>query len=278
MPEQATALQGATGFARKMAIRPELQTVHGGDLQELRYRGRVWGTMTRYPETTAEFAALLDKARRGSRHVINLMNAGDMGIRQYQVEKLPERQWARVGHLKVCKISEPARELGSNGFGRQLIHEPATLLVYDPLDPKAGCTRVQYDGYRNWRDRSTLPDATFAALMRSQRRGRGPDRPIVHCAGGIGRTLTVLVPHAFADYLAEARRRGHMVTHHDADAFITGIVQAARDIRGNFVLPDEHQRKTLYRWCEQALARHQRAFRHDPRRHGPTGRVATSAR
>ncbi len=245
---------GVTSFVGHEMLTRSLHTRHGGELQTLRFQWQPQGVMTRYPVHTQDVANMLQSALHSpSPRVINLMNPGDMNIHHSYVDRMPEGRSCRVGHLDVWKQTVGHENMGSNGYGGPIIHVRTMLHVRDPSHPLQPWRTVDHHAFQGWLDTTTPPPETFERMWRSLYEPGRVDQGVVHCAGGVGRTPTIMWRLAFQAYLDQANLQGRWVSPAETANFIDQLTTEARAMRGGQVLPAEGQIRLVYESCLRAL-------------------------
>ncbi|MCZ2495792.1 hypothetical protein GN316_03390 [Xylophilus sp. Kf1] len=241
---------GVTDFVAHQVLPRHLHTRHGGELQALVVHGQPLGVMTRYPVRTRDVAAMLKCALRSSApRIVNLMNPGDMGIPHSYVDRMPEGRPCRIGPLDVVRQTVGRQALGPNGHGGDLVQVRTLLHVRDRSQPLHPWRTIDHEAIQGWVDTARLPPRTFEHLWRSIYQPGRIDQGVVHCAGGVGRTPTLMWRLAFQSFLDQANRQGRLVTRAETANFLDKLTQEARAMRGNQVLPDEGQIRMLYESC-----------------------------
>lgn len=245
-PLEPGNLAGALQLSRKLHYRygEELQTVRIGP------NGTAVGVVTEYPRTPQAVANMLKKAKLSPHpRVVNLMDPGDMGIRTSYVDDLPEGVPTQVGDVWVKKISGIRESMGPNSarYGAtQIEHETATLLVFDPNKPSEGWSPVEYHAFKNWRDTTSLPPQTFERVWRSLYVPGRTYMDVIHCAGGVGRTGTVLLRLLGQVFLDQRSAAGNPATPQDIANFVRDMTILLRQLRGPQFLPDDGQIKMVH--------------------------------
>jgi len=237
-----------------------LHTRRGGELQTLCFQRQSQGVMTRYPGRTVEVAAMLQKALQSpSPRIVNLMNPGDMGVHHSYIDRMTEGRTCRVGHLDVWKQTLGRKKIGTDGRGGEVAHVRTRLHVRDPAQPLQPWRVVEHHAFPGWKDTKTVPPETFGRMWRSLYEPGRIDQGVVHCAGGVGRTPTLLWRLAFQSYLDRANRQGRTVSQPETASFLDQLTQESRAMRGGQVLPDPGQVRMLYDSCLRALPRQKAA-------------------
>lgn len=248
--------QGPTVFSANMRVTRSLHTRHGGELQTLRIGRREVGVMTRYPASDHDVADMLRSALQSHRpRVTNLMNRGDMGIDDSYVDALPEGKVCRVHDLEVFKVTRQPRYMGPNTENEPVWQERATLYVRDRGDRKSEWRPVEYNAFSKWLDTTAPPPATYERMWRALYVRGMQHWGVMHCAGGVGRTGTLLFRLVFQSWLDAANARGQRVSPAQAEHFLSDMITRARTLRGQQVMPDDGQRRLLYESCMRAVRR-----------------------
>lgn len=245
---------GVTDFVAHETVPRELHHRLGGELQTLRLDGGVRGVMTAYPHDSRQVADMLKRAMKGAQpRIVNLMNPGDGGIDQSYIDKMPEGRTCRIGPLRVRKTTIGQEDIGSNGHGGRIQHVRTRLMVRDEKSPNREWRAVDHHAFNGWIDTTELPPETFGRMWRSLYEPGRTDQGVMHCAGGVGRTPTLLWRLIFQQHLDSARRRNvHLSPAHRA-TFLHDLTAEARMMRGPQVLPDEGQLRMLYASCLRAV-------------------------
>ncbi len=214
------------------------QSIALSDLPKLHYG------LSGLPRDEHETAVLLLHAmRHGSNRLVNLWNPGDAGRSRSYVDEIPGHG-KDFGAFTVTRRHFRTLALGSNGEGAMVVDQHCKLIVQSAREPRT--REIDYHHIQGWTDRTALPASTFdavcSALQRSAPHAVGGT---FNCAGGIGRSATMLLEQAMRDYLRRAHAMNRCVSYEQLCAKVAGWVTEMRALRSDGVMPDGSQLRML---------------------------------